>query len=261
MGSQGCWELRLRATSPGIEQVRAPPGIEQVRAPLRAPCATVAAWPPSCPLPGVHSRSGRRREHSLCPLHHREGSHPDIGALHSVLSAPQDLLHTEQIHQVETCQTEELGSVAGGARGTRGAHLCRGGDSGRGGKWRNCWEAISAGNINNKVSTCTASISVSISRESAGEMRTWGFQRKGRLSWPRGQGREPSRCSRSPHGNTWLALPQSCNSCKFCLDYSLAAFKFHFFKERKKNPNDVAFIGRSSALVCLGSRRGPRGYW
>lgn len=43
------------------------------------------------------------REHILRPLYHREGPHPDIGALRSVLSLPQNLLHSEQVHQVKTC--------------------------------------------------------------------------------------------------------------------------------------------------------------
>lgn len=48
-------------------------------------------------------------EHILGPLHHGEGSHPDIGTLRSILSLAQDLLHTEQVHQVKTCDL--LGSA------------------------------------------------------------------------------------------------------------------------------------------------------
>lgn len=39
----------------------------------------------------------------LSSLHHREGTHPHIGTLGSVFSLPQDFLHAEQIHQIETC--------------------------------------------------------------------------------------------------------------------------------------------------------------
>lgn len=42
-------------------------------------------------------------KHIFSPLHHREGSHPHIGTLGSIVSLSQDLLHTEQIHQVKTC--------------------------------------------------------------------------------------------------------------------------------------------------------------
>lgn len=50
-------------------------------------------------------------EHLLSTLHHREGSHPYIRTLHAILSLPQDFLHTEQIHQVKTC--DFLGSSIG----------------------------------------------------------------------------------------------------------------------------------------------------
>lgn len=50
-------------------------------------------------------------KHIFSSLHHREGTHPYIGTLGSVFSLPQDFLHTEQIHQVKTCNF--LGSSIG----------------------------------------------------------------------------------------------------------------------------------------------------
>ena len=85
--------LHRRVISPGTLQAKPLPSAQ--RATKLSGC-----FPPLLRRPGqVWGGS----QHSLRPLHHREGSHPDVGALRPVLSLPQERLHTEQIHQVKTC--------------------------------------------------------------------------------------------------------------------------------------------------------------
>lgn len=50
-------------------------------------------------------------KHILSFVHHGEGTHPYIGTLCLMFSPPQDFLHTEQIHQIKTC--DFLGSSIG----------------------------------------------------------------------------------------------------------------------------------------------------
>lgn len=85
--------LHRRVISPGTLQAKPLPSAQ--RATKLSGC-----FPPLLRRPGqVWGGS----QHSLRPLHHREGSHPDVGALRPVLSLPQERLHTEQVHQVKTC--------------------------------------------------------------------------------------------------------------------------------------------------------------
>lgn len=57
----------------------------------------------------MSSRSGKTGNYSLSSLHHGEGSHPHVGTLYPILPLPQDVLHAEQIHQVETCAKRRAG--------------------------------------------------------------------------------------------------------------------------------------------------------